>query len=319
MTNENTAVATAAPPPPPAIHTEVVEVAGRGKIERITARVTIPPDFMYAIEKWSVDEERGLKANGDPFFKKEVTRIGLTIDAYDYMNRVLGVSFFFPDTVPNEKGERVPNPIWVPPDFTTVLMGATWINPMGQQVVSYELVSTDFWRIYQDKRANSKSAVLMTQPDVDDELAGPTFDKRGDMNLKLSPPEELKAYQELTRMRALGPRYAQTVGRVRLLKMASGIRSVPSKVLRSFPLTLTGFRDPLDAKARVKAAASTETSMYGRPADEAAFATPEEMDEAGINEGDDEGRDIAGEADAAPPPGGAAREFTPEELAQMGL
>ena len=195
---------------------------------------------------------------------------------------------------------------------------AAWINPMGQQVVSYELVSTDFWRIYQDKRANSKSAQMMTDPDVDPELSGPTFDRRGDMNIKLSADDEMKAYKELTRMRALGPRYAQTVGRVRLLKMASGIRSIPGKQLRPYPLTLTGFRDPLDARSRVKAAASTETSMYGRPADETAFATPEEMHEAGVNEGDDEGRNI-GEHDAAPVAGQTSREFTPEELQQMGL
>jgi hypothetical protein len=310
MTDQSTAVTTT--DPPPAITTEVVQVAGRGQIERITAKVTIPPDYQYAIEKWSVDEARGLKANGKPHFMKEVTRVGLTVDAYDYMNRVLGVSFFFPDTVPDEHGKRVPNPIWTPPDFTTVLMGATWINPMGQQVVAFELVSTDFWRIYQDKRANADGATPAMDPD-----GVPYFDKRGDMVLELSADEELKAYKELTRNRALGPRYAQTVGRVRLLKEASGIRSLPTKVVRAYPLTLTGFRDPMQAKERVAAAASTEASLYGRPVDEdKARVTAQEMAEVG--EADDDDRIIA-EAERVTDEQPDTKTWTKEELAAAGL
>ncbi len=286
MTEDKT-VAVAQPPSTPAarpedpnLKTDVVVIAGRGEVERLTARVTIPVDYQYGIPKYT-------KVNGA--WTETLSSVGMTADGYEYLNRVLGVRFFLPPEVPNREGQLVRNPIVEPPDYARILIGGLWYNPMGQHMVTYELVETDFWLMYQEARAGKKSAKMVTDP----ETFQPTFDKRGIALLELSEPDELAAYKELAQRRALGPRYAQTVARVRILKQASGIRSLPlapDGQLHPYPLTVTGFRDQLDPREAIKAAAGVEASLYGEMEGRADFKpiSQDELAEAGLKNEPDE-------------------------------
>lgn len=267
MTEEkNSAVAVAstqtavAKPEDPNLKTEVIAIAGRGEVERLTARITLPVDYQYGIPKWQ--KTGRLKPDGKEEWGEVMNSVGITADGYEYLNRVIGARFFFPELVPNREGVMVPNPIVEPPDYSRILQGALWVNPMGQHMVSYELVEVDFWLMYQEARAGKKSAKMV----VDPETFQPSFDKRGIALLELSEPDELAAYKELAQRRALGPRYAQTVARVRLLKQASNLRSLPLAAdgkLHPYPLTVTGFRDQLDARKAVEQALGSEAAFYG--------------------------------------------------------
>lgn len=291
---DNSSVAVATPqavtkPEDPNLRTEVITIAGRGEVERLTARITLPVDYQYGIPKWQKTGRQ--KPDGKDEWGEVIDSVGITADGYEYLNRVIGVRFFFPPLVPNREGVMVPNPIIEPPDYSRILQGALWYNPMGQHMVSYELVEVDFWLMYQEARAGKKSAKIVTDP----ETFQPTFDKRGMANLELPEADELAAYKDLAQRRSLGPRYAQTVARVRLLKQASGLRSLPlppDGKLHAYPLTVTGFRDQLDAREAIKAAVGAEASFYGEMEgrSEVAPVSASELAEAHLDHEADEAR-----------------------------
>jgi len=133
--------------------------------------------------------------------------------------------------------------------------------------------------MYQNKRANAKGA----QPVMGKE--GPVWDEAGNMVLTLPADEELKAYRELTQNRSFGPRYAITVGRIRILKMATGIRSMPYEgALMPYPIKVVGFRDMMTPAQRVAEATGTlETLFGGRPADIKPLSADEAV-EAGLQD-----------------------------------
>src|SRR4051812_31720574 len=112
----DSAVAVQSQPPPSAVQTRPTD-SGAGvliirreadspdnQLQRVEATITLPPSFQYAIPI------KGVKLpNGD--WDNSKNKVGITSDGYDYLNRVIGCSFFFPDEVHDEHGVMSPNPI----------------------------------------------------------------------------------------------------------------------------------------------------------------------------------------------------------------
>jgi hypothetical protein len=230
-------------------------VAGRSDIERIETTILLPADYQYAIAI------RG-KKNADGTWDNTQAKVGITADGYDYLNRVLGCSFFLPEWVHDEHGSKQLNPIHRK-DYIYLRMAAVWYTPLGQLIMASEDVEVDFHLAWMDARINSTSAVMAL-----DENGLPLFDGQGNPGVRLDPKDELKALKTLSQLRTFGPRYAQTVARVRLLKMATGIRSLPGNTPMNRTITMTGYRDRLTPQERAeKAGATVETLYGGRPAD----------------------------------------------------
>lgn len=273
--------------------TDLVSIAGRGTVERYDKQITLPVDYQYGIPKYN---KVGVYPDGKPKFEKVIEKVGITAAGYEFMNMVIGARFFLPQLVPDRNGKMVANPIVEPPDYTRLMLGCAWYNPSGQHMVSYEMVEVDFWLMYQEARAGKNSAKM----EVDPETFQPMFDARGLARLVLSEADELACYKELAQRRSLGPRYAQTVARVRLLKQATGRRELeasPDKQLHPVSLTLTGFRDPLDANEATRVDRDTEVSLYGAAmlADNPSVRlTAGEMAEAGLNDENDDAAVIEG-------------------------
>jgi len=300
-------------------------------LERIVAEITIPPDFQYVITK-NVKDDRTNQ------WHKEVAKVGITADGYEYLNRALGASFWFPKWVHDEQGEPKRNPIHRP-DYIYLRIGIVYYNPLGQRISTIEDVEVDFKLMYQDKRANARSAKpLLGQ---NGELL---WDEAGNPGLVLSPEDEMKCLRELTRSRAFGPRYASTVGRVRLLKLATGLRSLPAVAAgHSFKVKMVAYRDRLSPEQRVAEAAQTLGDIYGDGGSAEAETqsapppvnltplTAEEQMEVGLSEelhDDDatameqqhvaEARANEDPGDRTPSPGEpVTRAWTPEEIADI--
>lgn len=232
----------------------IKDIHGRTDLERIETTVTVPADFQYAIPTW------GKLPNGE--WGTMPGKVGLTSAGYEYLNRVLGVSFHLPATVPDDEGNLVQNPIHRK-DYIYLRMAAVWYNPIGQLVMATEDIEVDYALTYADTRLNAKGAEVILGADGQPERdANDNFKVKG-----LDSKAELKAAKALSQLRTFGLRYAQTVVRVRLLKMASGIRELPIDSPRPFPVKLTGFRDKMDPKARWEQATSNAELVYGRPAE----------------------------------------------------
>lgn len=253
----------------------VMTVAGRAdkSLERFETVVTIPADYQYAITK------RGKQATERYPAIPDETKVGLTVDGYDYLNRVVGATFFLPEKVHDEKGVLQLNPIHRP-DYIYLRMGAVWYTPLGQLVSAVEDIEVDFEALWQDKRANSWDVKPML--DADGQVR---WDAAGRWPLlTVKPEEEIKALRELTRMRSFGPRYAVTVARVRLLKMATGIRSLPIDRKAPFQVRVIGYRDQMQPEQRVAQVAEDTAALYGRPSDIKPLTAAEaaEVDEGGV-------------------------------------
>jgi hypothetical protein len=246
----------------------VMAVAGRPGLERIEAVVTIPADFQYAIKRRTREGE--------------TVKVGITADGYDYINRALGESFFLPQWVHDQEGRQQRNPIHRK-DYIYLRLGAVWYTPLGQLVMATEDVEVDFILTWMDARINSYGAEVVV-----DQQGLPVFDAMGNPALKLSKADELKALKTLSQLRTFGPRYAQTVGRVRLLKMASGIRSLPIDRARDFQIRVVSYRDQMTPQDRIAKAQSDSDSLYGGRPDNIQPLSAEELTEAGLGEDPDD-------------------------------
>jgi hypothetical protein len=255
----------------------VSEALERDGLERVESVVVVPADYQYAIPKWIhpndlkeddvvVKRSERMIAVGD--------KVGLTIDGYDYLNRVLGASFFLPEFVHDEDGNQKRNPIHRK-DYIYERLACVWYTPVGQLVYATEDIEVDFRLAYMEMRASAKSA----EP-ILDEMGQVQWDAIGNPLLKLSPQDEMKCLKEFTNKRNFGPRYAQSVARVRLLKQATGVRSLPTKVPGDYPLKMVTWRDQLTAQARIAQVTADTANLYGRP-DETKPLTAAEMAEAG--------------------------------------
>lgn len=212
--------------------------------------VTIPPDYQYKIPR-----REKVGNEWQTFYS-----VGLTIDAYDYLNRAVGASFFLPDIVHDENNEPKRNPIHRK-DYIYLRMGCVWYTPLGQLVMAMEDVEVDFRLAYMESRVSARSA----DPVLKDGF--PIFNDQGDPVIALSKEDELRALRQFATSRNFGPRYAQSVARVRLLKMATGIRSLPIELPRPFPIKVVGFTDQLTPQERVEKVAGATQNLYGRPDD----------------------------------------------------
>lgn len=279
--NTNTAVAIAKPTKSQMAlmaPLDIQQVAGRGEVERVEVAVTIPANFQYVIttrKNERYQDEMGVWR--DNWINDN--KVGLTSDAYDYINRALGASFWLPDLVPNAEGEMVRNPIHKP-DYIYIRMGAVWYNAVGQLVSHIEDLEVNYKFVWHQARLESAGARMLL-----DENGQPQFDQMGFPALKIEdmsyPPkaggrepkvvtaeeQERKAVKALMQLRSMGMRYAQTVLRTRLLKVATGIKSLPIQQPGAFQVSVVGYRDHLDPQERRQQAEQGLAAIYGRKPD----------------------------------------------------
>jgi len=280
----------------------ILSIANREDVERIETSVTIPADFQYAIK------QRGTK-NPDGSWAPDRFKVGISADGYDYLNRVVGASFFLPEFVHDEKGERQRNPIHRK-DYIYLRLACVWYTPLGQLTMASEDVEVDFNLTWMDARINAFSAQV-----VMDEATGlPIFDQFGNPAVRVDPKDELKALKTLSQLRTFGPRYAQTVARVRLLKMATGIRSLPIEAPAAFKVKVVGYRDRMTPQARIQQAGGDLATLYGGRPDDIKPLTASEMAEVAPALDDDAIEAIDREAVAAHE---GVQPFTAEEIADI--
>ena len=254
---------------------DIRSVAGRDDVERYETTVVLPAAYQYVIPGKKKIDNQWVEDN----------KVGITADGYDYLNRVLGVSFFKPATVVDDTGKIVPNPIHRK-DYIYLSLGAVWYNEAGQLVTHQEDLEVDFMFMYQQARLESYGSELVMrngEPAINPETGFPI--------LKLKDADaEKKALKTLLQLRSMGMRYAQTVLRTRLLKVALGIKSLPLQQPRNFTMRVTGFRDALDPKQREAKVTEGVAAMLGAPAAKTAPALS--FDELAAIEGIDADADI---------------------------
>lgn len=235
-----------------------ISIARVGEVERIEQSVLLPAIYQYQIARYG-----------------QAPKVMLTSDAYDFLNRAMGVQLYQPDWVNDETGKRVRNPIHRA-DYIYLRLIGIWTNDLGQTVSYREDVEVDFKLVYMDARINSKSARVEMDPD-----GMPKFSESGMPIVKLDPADELKALKALSQLRTFGLRYAQTVAKTRILKTASGIRTLPIAQPRSFAIRVVGYRDKLTPEERIKRAEQDLEGVFGRSKrlDENAGLTRDELAE----------------------------------------
>lgn len=191
----NTSVAIAEP--------SLIAIARRGDVEIRTVSVPLPPHMQY--------------------------RVGATLqptsEGYDYLNKIKGVEFVRPDWVVDDHGERVRNPVHRQ-DYVYLTLIGYWYNDIGQLTSYREDVEMDYQLIYRSKIVNARSYKLAFQRDEKGAMV------MGDdgfplTKFEVSEDDVLKAQRELFRLRQFGIRAAHTVAKVRILKTAFGIKSLP--------------------------------------------------------------------------------------------
>lgn len=287
----------------------ILAIAGRPDVERIETSVMIPADYQYEIKV------KGAKLpNGQ--WAPDRFKVGIAADGYDYLNRVLGASFFLPEWVHDEHGQSQRNPIHRA-DYIYLRLGCVWYTPLGQLVMATEDVEVNFNHTWMDARINAYGAEVIMN------AAGtlPLFDDFGNPAVKLSPENELKALKTLSQLRTFGPRYAQTVARVRLLKMATGIRSLPIEHPTNFKVKMVGYRDRMTAQQRVEKAGGDLSTLYGRPNDIKPLNAAEMEEVAPVVDDDGVIENIDREAVAAQQRAEEPDQpsFSPEDLADSGI
>jgi hypothetical protein len=280
----------------------IMNIAGRDDVERIETTVTIPADFQYEIKR------KGQKL-ADGGWAPDSYKVGITADGYDYLNRVVGASFFLPEWVHDEQGKQQRNPIHRK-DYIYLRLACCWYTPLGQLIMATEDVEVDFNLTWMDARINAFSASVVMDP----ESGLPVFDAFGNPAVRVDQKDELKALKTLSQLRTFGPRYAQTVARVRLLKMATGIRSLPIERPASFRVKVVGYRDRMTPQARIMQAGGDLAALYGGRPDDIKPLSAQEMAEVGPASDDEAIEAIDRDAVAAQ----GYEPFTGDEVADVG-
>lgn len=233
---------------------EVGSVAGRGNVERVETTIELPAGFQYVIP--GTKKVNGQNVPND--------KVGITSDGYDYINRVLGVSFYLPDFVPDQDAVMRHNPIHRSDGYVYIRMGGLWYNEAGQLVGAVEDLEVDPKYIYQSARLESWDSEVVLHA----ETKQPIYDADGMPFMKLKDAAaEKKALKALFQVRTMGMRYAQTVLRVRIMKQATGIKSLPIPAPRPFKLRIVGYRDAMNPVERQAAATTALSALYGRKPD----------------------------------------------------
>jgi len=227
----------------------VLSMTEVGDAERFEQTVVIPPVYQYKMSRW-----------------QQPDKVSLTAEAYTYLNRVMGVQLHQPDFVPDKNGRLVPNPIHTDTYIYLRLLGI-WRNDLGNLVSYREDIEADFRLVWQDARINARSA----------KVEG--IDEFGLPQVTLSPEDELKALKTFSQLRTFGLRYVQTVARNRILRVASGLSTLPISTPQPFAVRVVGWRDRLTPEERVKQVSGDMKAMFGgTPLDESDTLSPEEMD-----------------------------------------
>jgi hypothetical protein len=245
-------------------------------LQRHETFVTLPENFQYIVGK-------GDKA-----------RRAITSDGYDYMNRSLGAMFFLPEFVPDESGDLVRNPIHRP-DYIYMRMGAIWRNEHGQLVGATEDLEVDFKAVYQQARLETWNSEVAL-----DEHGQPIFGEDGQPLVRVTSDtggqypksaneKERDALKVLMQLRSHGMRYAQTVLRTRLLKVATGVKSLkslpPGSQLKPTDVRIIGWRDEMTPNERQKKAAEDMGEMFrGARPDNAPSLSVEQMRTSEVDE-----------------------------------
>ena len=185
-----------------------------GKFERIESKVIIPKDALYNVPKWNAQLKKF-----EPCWRPDST-------AYDLINRVMGVQFDQPETMVNEIGEVVGNPI-LRKDYVKLRLVGYWYNNAGLPVKYSEDVEINFWTLFTQKLMKSSSSEITNKNDQHSTC----IDEENSVYIKVSKEDYKKAWAFLIDKRAFATRYAYTVAKRRILKTATGIAIVhPKKV-----------------------------------------------------------------------------------------
>jgi hypothetical protein len=305
----------------PAPIQSIAERVFRGDVELVTAKVTIPKHLQYEVAT-------GARKQGPDGKWYQPTKVGLTADGYDWVNRVVGVQIIVPKTVHDELGREQPNPIHRR-DYVFLRIVGVWWNDLGQMTSYQEDIEVDFKALYQEDRLNRR---WYTGKGDDREQHQPELvmrvDKAGNpvtgedglpaWDLKMPMTEELKSLQRLFNLRNFGLRYAYTVGKNRILKTATGIRSLPVDHPRNVTITVTGMRDGLTPEMRADRAKEDALQMYGdsQALGEGQTLSNAELEEAGLSEATEEVSEVgvSDEEPQATPDEDPGRPFSAEEV-----
>lgn len=248
---------------------------------------------------------------------KTVTPSG---DGYDYLNRVAGVDLLVPEFVHDQDGQRQPNPIhrrdyvylrmvgiWrndvgqlttyredVEVDFQRLYDearmnaswndDAVWVEKDGGAVHRERPRGSrdEVERLFEYRKGAKHKAADTIEWKRDEETGRPILDADGMPTFKLVLPAdvELKAAQRLFDLRKFGLRYAYTVAKTRILKVALGVRKLPISQKGSVLISVAGWRDLLRPEERAAQAQKTSAGVWGAPiGEDAKPLTDEELQE----------------------------------------
>lgn len=280
-----------------------IDTANEGRLTRFEMGVVLPRVFQYEIAGPRVDTGRQ-DEEGRAIWESSYS-VGITADGYDHLNRWAGHQLVFPDTVPDESGKRVPNPIHRK-DYLYLRGGVLYRGETGQLIYYQEDVEVDFMLLYRQARleavwyeddpaamAEYEERLRAWESAEDRKSRGrkpwkpksikhsaaevlqlqrgsdgmPLLNEAGDplFSLELPPEAELKALQRLHDLRAFGLRYGQTVLKNRLLKTSIGLRKLASPRASDVTVRIVGWKDDMTPDQRLHAAREAVEDLTGAP------------------------------------------------------
>jgi len=192
-----------------------------GQFERIESNVIIPKDALYNIPKWDPSTRRS-----EPCWRPDST-------AYDLINRVMGVQFEQPDTIVNEVGETVGNPL-LRKDYIKLRLTGYWYNNAGLPVKYTEDVEINFWVLFTQKIMKSKSSKITDKKTANSVCV----DDENGVYIEVSPEDYKSAWAFLIDKRAFATRYAYTVAKRRILKTATGVAIVHPRKMGEYEVAV---------------------------------------------------------------------------------
>jgi hypothetical protein len=254
---------------------EVAQVAVRGKVTRIETVVALPAGFQYAI-----------RGSGNPGTAGFIPpKVGITSDGYDYINRVLGVSFWLPEKVVGRDGAMANNPIHDANGYVYIRMAGVWYNEAGQMVATVEDIEVDPKWILAGARVESYDSI----PALDDNKQ-PIFDAFGfPLYVLKDAAAERKAMKAYMQARTMGIRYAQTVARTRIMKVATGLKTLGRLTSpRDVTVRVVGYRDEMTPVERQDSAKRVLSNLFGQEAPEVRRLSHTELQDIEVGGTDDD-------------------------------
>ncbi len=181
----------------------VKSIAGMsGDVERWAVTIPIPPKLQYRIRGVGTSLGQGRWRNDYLF--------SLKAEAYDILNKVMGVQIHTPPFVNDSDGKQVPNPIHTPQEAYIRMVGIGY-NDLGQQLVIPADIGINYIDVWQNERLKKDSKKLDRDPE------GEIFldPKTGLPRFSLSDADEFKAMETLLSLRQFGLRRAESICRAR--------------------------------------------------------------------------------------------------------